>query len=168
MPRMSRYQTAAPAWPLTYVRFFIFGPGRRRLEMILLFLGGLLAAAVLYQKLGEHRDARRFPPPGRTVTVDGSRLHFYVLGNGMPAVILESGIAASSLSWAHVQPLLAKFTCVVSYDRPGLAWSELPSASPTLERMTKTLASLLEKAQILPPYLLVGHSFGGLLVRAFA
>jgi pimeloyl-ACP methyl ester carboxylesterase len=136
--------------------------------MILLLLGGLFAAAVVYQKLGEHRDARRFPPPGRLVSIDGRQLHFYAQGNGAPAVILEAGIAASSLTWAHVQPLLAEFTRVVSYDRAGLAWSELPSASPTLERMTKTLASLLEKAQIPPPYLLVGHSFGGLLVRAFA
>ena len=136
--------------------------------MILLLLGGLFAAAVVYQKFSEYRDARHFSPPGRLISIDGRQLHFYAQGNGAPAVILESGIAASSLTWAHVQPLLAKFTCAVSYDRPGLAWSELPSAAPTLERMTKTLASLLDKAQIPPPYVLVGHSFGGLLVRAFA
>jgi pimeloyl-ACP methyl ester carboxylesterase len=136
--------------------------------MILLFLAGLLTAAVLYQKFGERRDAHHFPAPGRLLSIDGRRLHFFEKGSGAPAVVLESGIAASSLSWSHVQPLLATFTQVVSYDRPGLAWSDPPSASPTLERMTKTLASLLETVQIPPPYLLVGHSFGGLLVRAFA
>jgi pimeloyl-ACP methyl ester carboxylesterase len=136
--------------------------------MILWFLAGVVAAAVVYQKLGERRDARHFPPSGRLLSVDDHRLHFSEQGSGAPAVVLESGIAASSLSWSHVQPLLAKFTRVVSYDRAGLAWSDPPPASPTLERITKTLASLLEKAQILPPYLLVGHSFGGLLIRAFA
>ena len=63
MPRMSRYWKALEL-------------GRRRLKMILLFLGGLLAAAVVYQKLGEHRDARRFSPPGRVLSIDGRRLHF--------------------------------------------------------------------------------------------
>ncbi len=99
----------------------------------------------------------------------GSRsLHLTEAGSGRPAVILESGIAASSLSWARVQPQVAAFARTASYDRAGLGWSN-PSKDPrTVEAMVSDLRRLLSSARIPPPYILVGHSFGGLLVRAFA
>ena len=86
----------------------------------------------------------------------------------VPSVILESGIAASSLSWALVQPEIAKFARVCSYDRAGLGWSRSPTKPRALEQMVSELAALLKAASIPPPYVLVGHSFGGLLIRAFA
>jgi len=128
----------------------------------------LAAAAFLYQSIGAARDRRRYPPPGRLVDVNGTRLHVRELGRGEPTVVLESGIGASSLSWAKVQPAIAEFTRVVSYDRAGLGWSaraELPRSVPA---MVDELHLLLSRVDAAPPFILVGHSFGGLLVRAYA
>ena len=110
----------------------------------------------------------RFPPPGRLIDLAGLSLHLHEQGRGEPTVVLESGLTASSLSWSHVQPEMAKFTRVVSYDRAGLGWSDPCRTPRTVDQMIGELASLLRTAEIPPPYILVGHSFGGLLVRAFA
>ncbi len=95
-------------------------------------------------------------------------MHLHEQGQGTPTVVLESGIGASSLSWALVQPEIAKLTRVISYDRAGLGWSESSSVPRTVPGMVNELRSLLAEANIPPPYILVGHSFGGLLVRAYA
>ncbi len=128
----------------------------------------MLASGALYQVIGVMRDRRRFPPPGRLVSIDECRLHISQQGTGSPTIILESGIAASSLSWSHVQPQIAKFTTVVSYDRAGLGWSEDCGTPRTVGTLCGQLENLLAKAGILPPFILVGHSFGGLVARAFA
>ena len=86
----------------------------------------------------------------------------------MPAVVLEAGIAASSVSWSLVQPEIARFTRVCSYDRAGLAWSEYTAVPRTMGALVSELRSLLRHAAIPPPYILVGHSFGGVIIRAFA
>ena len=102
------------------------------------------------------------------IQVGDSRLHMYETGTGSPAVVLEAGIAGSSLGWAIVQPEIASFTRVCSYDRAGLGWSEISATPRTLEGMVSELGGLLSAAGIPPPYILVGHSFGGLVIRAFA
>lgn len=126
------------------------------------------ASSFFYAYAGEYLDKRRFPPPGQFVAIDKCRIHLHESGSGSPAVVLEAGIAASSLSWSYVQPLVAKFTRVASYDRPGLGWSEYCKRPRTLEQMSAELFALLAQAGIPPPYVLVGHSFGGLLIRYFA
>ena len=70
-----------------------------------------------------------FDPPGQLVQIDNAKLHLQITGSGRPVVVLEAGIAATSLSWALVQPELAKFATVVSYDRAGLGWSG-PATTP--------------------------------------
>ena len=105
---------------------------------------------------------------GTLVDIGPCRLHLNQQGAGRPAVILESGIAASSLSWSYVQPRVAEFTRVCSYDRAGLGWSSACRAPRTGEQFVFELRTLLNKARVPPPYILVGHSFGGLLVRAYA
>ena len=127
-----------------------------------------MGAGLAYQALGLYFDARRYPPPGRVVDIGSCRLHLYEQGSGKPAVVLESGIASSSLAWALVQPRVAEFTRVVSYDRAGLGWSRASKQPRKMETMLSELAALLENANIPPPYILVGHSFGGLLIRAYA
>jgi pimeloyl-ACP methyl ester carboxylesterase len=82
--------------------------------------------------------------------------------------VLESGIAASSLSWAIVERGLVDFAHVVSYDRAGFGWSDSAPERRTPHQLAKELHGVLEAAAIAPPYVLVGHSFGGLIVRAFA
>jgi pimeloyl-ACP methyl ester carboxylesterase len=109
-----------------------------------------------------------FPPPGRMIDVGGCNLHVRMSGKGRPAVVLEAGIAATSLSWTLVEPELAKFATVISYDRAGLGWSA-PAVTPrTPESIAGELRRMLETAGVPPPWILVGHSFGGLVVRRFA
>lgn len=106
--------------------------------------------------------------PGVMVDVDGQRMHLLCSGSGSPAVILEAGIPSSSLAWDEVMPEVASMTRVCSYDRKGYAWSE-PSPGPrTVGRIAEELRSLLRNAEVRPPYVLVGHSFGGLVVQRFA
>lgn len=128
----------------------------------------LVAAGALYQALGTRRDLRRFPPLGQWFDVAGVRIHLHESGSGSPAVVLESGISATSISWALVQPEIAKFARVCSYDRAGLGWSDAAKAPRTPSQLARELRDLLAAAQIPAPYVLVGHSFGGLVIRAFA
>jgi pimeloyl-ACP methyl ester carboxylesterase len=100
--------------------------------------------------------------------VGGRRLHVYETGQGSPTVVLEAGIAATSLSWRLVQDEVARFARVASYDRAGLGWSDPASQPLTLSRLVDDLHALLQVAQLPPPFVLVGHSFGGLIVRAYA
>lgn len=83
-------------------------------------------------------------------------------------MVLESGIAASSLSWAVVQPEIAKFTRVCAYDRAGLAWSDAASCPRTFDQIVNELAKVLAQVAAGERYVLVGHSFGSFLVRAYA
>jgi pimeloyl-ACP methyl ester carboxylesterase len=128
----------------------------------------LILTGIIYQHLRARADQRRFPAPGRLIDVAGQKLHLYELGKGGPSVILESGISASSLNWRRVQSEVAKFAIVCSYDRSGLGWSELGKESCTPSSLATKLHSLLHAARVPTPYILVGHSFGALIVRAFA
>jgi pimeloyl-ACP methyl ester carboxylesterase len=136
--------------------------------MLLVVVLGLIAAAIIYQTLGSYYDARRFPAPGRLIDIGVCRLHLNEQGLGSPVVVLESGIAASSLSWALVQPKIAELTRACSYDRAGLSWSDNCTVSRTLHQIVSELKSLLSHAGLSGPYILVGHSFGGAVIRAFA
>ena len=128
----------------------------------------LIVCGVAYQQLGLRGDERRFPPPGRMIDVGGYRLHLYETGAGSPSVVLESGISASSLNWRTVQAEVTKFARVCSYDRAGLGWSDLCDQACTPMSLAVQLRTLLQHAEVPPPFILVGHSFGGLVVRAFA
>jgi pimeloyl-ACP methyl ester carboxylesterase len=126
----------------------------------------ILAAGLLYQAIGLRRDRTRYAPTGRLVDIGGRRLHVYETGAGAPTVVLEAGIAASSLSWSLVQPRIAEFARVVSYDRAGLGWSDASDQPCTPSQLARDLRALL--TSIPPPYILVAHSYGGLVVRRFA
>jgi pimeloyl-ACP methyl ester carboxylesterase len=128
----------------------------------------LIASGVLYQRLGGIRGRRQFPPPGAMIDVGGHRLHCLCSGTGDPAVVFEAGIAASSVSWSLVQPEVSRFTRACSYDRAGLAWSDPGPKSRSIPGFVTELRRVLEEAAVNPPYVLVGHSFGGMIVRAFA
>lgn len=106
-------------------------------------------------------------PPGRLVDIGGRRLHLDARGKGKPVVVLEAGIAASSLSWCLIQDRLAAIGTAVSYDRAGLGWSDAAPHSASALDSARDLALTLERAGLDPPFILVGHSFGGLVVRVF-
>jgi pimeloyl-ACP methyl ester carboxylesterase len=98
----------------------------------------------------------------------GRRIHLYALGEGSPAVIFESGIAATSLNWRGVQEKVSWRTLAIAYDRRGLGWSDPCNSALTASGIAAELHTALHAAATEPPYVLVGHSFGGLVVRRFA
>lgn len=96
-----------------------------------------------------------------------NQLHIHVQGQGTPVVVLEAGIAASSVSWSLVQQRIAAITTVVSYDRGGFGWSSPPRFPCTAAHAACDLRGLLQSAGFTDPCLFVGHSFGGLIVRRY-
>jgi pimeloyl-ACP methyl ester carboxylesterase len=102
------------------------------------------------------------------VDIGGFRLHLNCSGSGSPAVILDAALGGSSISWTLVQPEISNLTRICSYDRAGFGWSDAGPMPRTAERVASELRTLLEKAAVPPPYILVGHSFGGLVMRVFA
>lgn len=110
----------------------------------------------------------RYPAPGRMVDIGGFRLHLNCSGSGAPAVVLDAALGGSSISWSLVQPVISTRTRVCSYDRAGLGWSDAGPMPRTAGRVADELHRLLAAAQIPPPYLLVGHSYGGFVMRIFA
>ena len=128
----------------------------------------LLLLGFLYQCMGGALDRWKFPPPGRRVDVGGYKLHLLDPGHGGPSVVFESALGASSLTWALVQSRVAEFTRTCSYDRAGCGWSDPGPMPRSADQMLKELRSLLQNAGIEPPYILVGHSYGGLTVSLYA
>ncbi len=107
--------------------------------------------------------------PQRLVRLpDGRRLNLYCTGTGKPTVILESGFGATLWSWARVQPLIAATHRVCSYDRAGMGFSDAGPLPRDGAAQVADLAALLGVAKVKPPYILVGHSAGGLSMRLFA
>ncbi len=135
------------------------------LFIIVLFLA---AAGFMYQNISEARDRRFNPMSGKRVEVDGSKMHIDCTGDGSPAVILDSGLGDTYLSWRKVQPEIAEFTRVCSYDRAGLGYSDSVAGPRTSKVIAEQLHALLQAASIAPPYVLVGHSMGGYDVRLYA
>ncbi|MGH9599416.1 MAG: alpha/beta fold hydrolase [Terracidiphilus sp.] len=129
----------------------------------------LLLAGFLYQSIAGWRDRRLYAPPGRSVTLsNGSRLYLLEEGFGGPTVLFEAGIAATNLNWRSIQQSVARFTGTASYDRGGLGWSGPSRTARTPGNIAAELHEMLERACIQPPFILVGHSFGGLVMRRYA
>ncbi|MFZ0318598.1 MAG: alpha/beta hydrolase [Candidatus Sulfotelmatobacter sp.] len=126
-----------------------------------------LFAGFLYENISEARDRRFHPMPGQLIDVGGYKMHIDCTGQGSPTVILDSGLGDSYVSWVKVQPQIAKFTRVCSYDRAGLGYSDSSSRPRTSRVMATELHTLLHNAGVSPPYVLVGHSMGGYNVRLF-
>ena len=102
------------------------------------------------------------------VGIGSHQLHIHCTGRGSPAVIFESGLGGTSLDWIKVQPAVSEFTLACSYDRAGYGWSEPGPPPRHAARIAAELDKLLVYASVRPPYVLVGHSFGGLTIRALA
>ena len=137
--------------------------------VVLLGLSAVMSLAT-WQVAAKSLYKSRHRPPGRLVDVGGHRLHLNITGedHGLPTIVLESGLGYPYAQWARVQPKVASFARVVSYDRAGYGWSDAGPRPRAVERVVAELRSALKAAQLDGPYVLVGHSFGGLLSRAFA
>jgi pimeloyl-ACP methyl ester carboxylesterase len=130
----------------------------------------LPAAGSLYQYVGALRDRQRFLGQGRRVKIAaGDWMYLCERGSDGPAIIFEAGIGATSQNWHGLQQDLVGVARTVAYDRIGLGWSSTGRCTErTPSNIAHELHEMLQAARIAPPYLMVGHSFGGLVVRRFA
>ncbi|MEM7115474.1 MAG: alpha/beta hydrolase [Chloroflexota bacterium] len=144
--------------------------GKRLMQIFIGLIGLILllaAAGFIYQRMATARGATAYPPPGQLIDVGGHQLHIHCLGEGEPTLIVDTGAADWSLSWLTLHPKLAKQTRTCLYDRAGLGWSE-PGPMPRASKQLVTeLHTLLNNANIEPPYILLGHSLGGYNARIF-
>jgi pimeloyl-ACP methyl ester carboxylesterase len=130
---------------------------------------GLTLLGAGYESRAEAADAGANPPAGQLVDVGGYRLHITCVGTGGPTVVIDYGWLDSSTPWnKSVQPGVAKTTRVCTYDRAGTGLSEAGPMPRTAARFAEELHTLLQRANIPGPYVLVGHSLGGATVRVFA
>jgi pimeloyl-ACP methyl ester carboxylesterase len=144
---------------------------RRIILGLVITLVALSAIGAVYQAAGARSDQRDFPPPGQLYDVGGYRLHLYCTGpqeTNNPTVILENLSGGTSANWGWIQPEIAKVTRTCSYDRAGWGWSDPGPHPQSLQQTVSDLHTLLEKAGIPGPYVLVGHSIGGIYVRKYA
>ena len=131
----------------------------------------LLALAVVgavYQAVATRRAESAYPPPGEMVEVGGHELHIHCAGRGSPAVVLEAASGATSAQWVRVQQRVSETTRVCAYDRAGMGWSEGGPEPRDADRIAAELRALLDGAGVGGPYVLAGHSYGGLYAQAYA
>ena len=135
----------------------------RRWHQILLLAASFLA-------LLAHADDSYYDiaPPGQRLDIGGYKLHLYCQGTGSPTVVLDAGLGDWSSHWTKVQELVSADTRVCSYDRAGYGWSDPGPRPRSSARVAIELHALLQKAELPPPYILVGHSFGGFNMRLFS
>ncbi len=107
-------------------------------------------------------------PLGQLLSVGEHKLHIHCTGKGTPTVLLESGIGGNHLDWILTQPIIARQTQVCSYDRAGYGWSERGPKPRLASSISAELRTLVRQAGVEGPFVLVGHSFGGLLALYFA
>lgn len=141
---------------------------RTLLAVLSLAILSLAIIGALYEMVGRWRDAQRFPQRGHFVQAGAIRMNIDCSGQGSPTVILESGSGGPSIDWLMVQPEVAKFTRVCSYDRAGYGWSDSGPEPRSSLQIAHELKQLLEAAGEKGPYILVGHSMGGYDIRAYA
>ena len=152
-----------------YRRNHNFSPGENwKYRFFAALIPCLTGIGSLYQAVSTVRDLRNNPPPGKLLDIDGCRLHAQTSGVCGPTVVLEAGLGGMSSAWGWIQPEVAQFSRVISYDRVGLGWSGPDIAPKTAALAAHRLHSVLRHSRLPPPYVLVGHSMGGLLVRVFA
>jgi len=136
---------------------------------VLLIAAALALTGFLYQLIGGRRDRLRYANGGRWIEIGrGRRLYLLEKGTGRPTELFDAGIAATNLNWFYIQERVSSFTYTASYDRGGLGWSSPCRTPRTPTNIAVELHALLEGAQVKPPYILVGHSFGGLVMRRYA
>lgn len=106
--------------------------------------------------------------PGKMVDLGGHRLHVNCSGSGGPTVVVENGLGDFSFDWVLVQSKVARFTRICTYDRSGYAWSDSGPLPRSFAQINLELRDALAKLKERGPFVLVGHSFGGPVIRNFA
>lgn len=159
---------AVVVWSFLRARRQVRSRGPRWLLYPVLAVLAVAAVGGGYQTVREFLDAREYPPPGQLIHVGGHRLHLQCTGSGTPTVVLEPGAGMASLNLAWIAPTVAQDSRVCVYDRPGRGWSDTATGPQDGAQIAAELSTLLDRAQVPGPYVLAGHSFGGLYVQTFA
>ena len=127
------------------------------------------SSAIAADEISKVIDDPAYTHAQRLIEVEpGRKLNLYCLGEGTPTVIFVSGVADDTSAWARVQPAIAAHTRVCSYDRAGIGYSDAGRRPADSANIADDLHRLLNAASIKPPYILVGHSMGGMHVRLYA
>jgi len=113
-------------------------------------------------------QAMEYNPMGRIVNIGTTRLHVHCVGDGSPTVVIDTGLGESALEWLPVQQRLRHYTRTCLYDRAGYGWSDFGELPRSSSRIVNELYLLLGRAEIPGPYVLVGHSYGGMNMQLFA
>jgi pimeloyl-ACP methyl ester carboxylesterase len=137
-----------------------------------IFLAGLLvvlmAVGAIYQAAASASDLKKYPVTGKLYNIGDYSLNLNCTGTGSPTVVLEAGSGTPGLTWAPVQREIEKSMRVCSYDRAGYGYSELARGPLSPQQVASDLHALLKAANVPAPYIMVGHSAGGVYVRAYA
>src|SRR5918998_4342179 len=141
--------------------------GKALLVLVVVLLVLAIVGAI-YQAIATERAERAYPPPGEMVDVGGYSLHINCVGRGGPTVVLDAGSGGMSAQWVRVQREVSGSTRVCAYDRAGMGWSEMGPDPRDAEQITGELHTLLKGANIEGPYVLAGHSFGGMYMQTYA
>lgn len=155
-------------WMFVRARRQLRGRSRRWLVYPVLAVLALASLGGGYETVQEAADARAYPMPGRLIDVGGHSLHLNCTGSGSPTVVLEPGAGEMSAILGWVAPNVARETRVCVYDRAGRGWSESADPPQDGSRIAADLHRLLRRGHVQGPYVLVGHSFGGLYALNFA
>jgi pimeloyl-ACP methyl ester carboxylesterase len=159
---------ALVVWMIIRARRQLRSRTRRWLLYPVLAVLTLASAGGGYETVRESIDASTYPMPGQLVDVGGHRLHLYCTGSGSPTVVLEPGQGGTSSDLGWVAPAVARDSRVCVYDRAGRGWSDAAEGPQDAAQIAADLHTLLERAHVPGPYVLTGHSFGGLYVQTFA
>jgi pimeloyl-ACP methyl ester carboxylesterase len=145
---------------------------RSRSRPLLLYpVFAILALAAVgggHETVREAIDTSTYPIPGQLIDVGEHRLHLNCTGTGSPTVVLEPGAGAMSSNLGWITPAIARHTRVCVYDRVGRGWSEPADTPQDAAQIATDLHTLLQRGHVPGPYVLAGHSFGGLYALTFA
>jgi len=155
-------------WMIVCVHRQLHSRGGRWLLYPVIAMLALASIGGGYETLREAADAKAYPMPGRLIDVGGHSLHLSCTGAGTPTVVLEPGAGGMSSILGWIAPAVARDTRVCVYDRAGRGWSEPADTAQDGAQIATDLHTLLQRGHIPGPYVLAGHSFGGLYVLTFA
>ena len=152
----------------TRVRGGCFTWLRRIVLFLVLAIIILLISGAVYQNQAMASDIENYPPPGEMIDVGGFEMHLYCEGEGSPTVVFESGLGDSSLTWWTIRETIVQETRTCVYDRASMGWSDFTNTVPDRNYVVNNLHTLLHNAGEEAPFILVGHSAGGVYVREYA
>jgi pimeloyl-ACP methyl ester carboxylesterase len=159
---------AVAIWMIVCVHRQLHSRGARWLLYPVIALLALASIGGGYQTVRETADARAYPVPGQLIDVGGHRLHLHCTGSGAPTVVFEPGAGEMSSNLGRITPAVARDTRICVYDRAGRGWSEPADTPQDGAQIATDLHTLLQRGHVPGPYVLAGHSFGGLYVLAYA